>query len=74
MISEPAIAINLCFEIAKYHNCTAGSVLVQHLLNLSLCMQEYGFEFDTSYGNNYQIHFSNNQFINVILGGTLDLH
>ena len=42
-------------------------VVVQHLLNLSLCMQECGFEFDTSYGNNYQIHFLNNQFINVIL-------
>ena len=32
-------------------------------------MQECRFEFDTSYRNDYWIHFSNNQFINRILEG-----
>ena len=36
-------------------------------------MQECRFEFDTSYGNDLWIHFSNNQFINRVLEGMLDL-
>ena len=35
-------------------------------------MQEFRFEFDASYGDDKRIYFSNNQFINRILGGTLD--
>ena len=36
-------------------------------IHCSLRMQECPFEFDTSYRNDYQIHFSNNHFINRIL-------
>ena len=40
-------------------------------IHCSLHMQECWFEFDTSYRNDkrIQVHFSNNQFINRILGG-----
>ena len=42
-------------------------------IHCSLCMQECQFEFDTSHGNDLWIHFSNNQFINRVLEGVLDL-
>ena len=38
-----------------------------------LRMQDCRFEFDTGCGNYKRIHFSNDKFMNGILGGTLDL-
>ena len=46
-------------------------VLVKY--SLLLRMQESLFEFDTIYGNDWRIYFSNNQFIHRTLGGTIDL-
>ena len=46
-------------------------VLVKY--SLLLRMQESLFEFDTIYGNDWRIYFSNSQFIHRTLGGTLDL-
>ena len=54
------------FNLTKYRE-----VLVKY----SLLITHTGmpFEFNTSYGNDQRIHFSNNQFINRILGRTQDL-
>ena len=42
-------------------------------ISFKVLTAHYAFEFDTIYRNDYWIHFSNNQFINRILGGMLDL-
>ena len=56
------------FNLTKYRE-----VLVKLNIHCSLRIQECPFEFNTSYGNDQRIHFSNNQFINRILGRTQDL-
>ena len=55
------------FNLTKYREVLVKySLLITHI-------QECPFEFNTSYGNDQRIHFSNNQFINRILGRTQDL-